>query len=220
MIEPVVTSQRRYDFAADFIRRKAKELRPGVVFDVGAGAAPMREPVEKAGLSYHAFDLYPGREVTRWDLSDPCPLQGTDAGLVLMMDVIEHLLNAGLALDHISSVVPEGGYLLISTPNPRWSKSRLHALATGFPSCFTQADLDRNRHVYPVWPHILLRLLEERGYRVEEYCLIRGKTLWPSLNPLHRYPLRLAHVLLCKAIERMDITAASMDYAFVAKKSG
>lgn len=50
MIRPTITYQRRYEFAADLVVRKAGSLEPPVVFDVGAGKAPMRIHVEKAGL--------------------------------------------------------------------------------------------------------------------------------------------------------------------------
>lgn len=219
MIRPTITNQRRYDFAEDLVVRKSGSLKPPVVFDVGAGKALMRSPVERAGLSWLGFDLdtsTPGVEA--WDLANPCPLQGQKAGLILLMDVIEHLLNPGLALDNLGAALADGGYLLISTPNPRWSKSRLHALLTGFPSSFTQSDLDLNRHVFPVWPHVLCRILEERGFLIEEYCLLRGKYGWPALSPLSSYPLRLLNALFCKTVERMDATAVSLDYAFVAKK--
>jgi len=219
MIRPTITAQRRYEFAAKFIADKSKVLKPPVVFDVGAGKAPMRETVERAGLNYYGFDLdvsTPG--IMSWDLSDPCPSKGVQAGVVLLMDVIEHLLNPGLALDHLCDVLADDGYLLVSTPNPRWSKSRLHALLTGFPASFTQDDLDLNRHVFPVWPHVLARILEERGFVVKHYCLLRGRTTWPSLFPISRYPLRLLHAGFCKIIEGIDATAASLDYAFVARK--
>jgi len=216
---PEITRQTRYLFAEKWVAQNSDRLNPPVVFDVGAGKAPMREKVEETGLRWIGFDLdcsTPG--VERWDLSEPCPQRGTKAGLVLLMDVIEHLLNPGLALDHISEVLDEGGYLLVSTPNPRWSKSRLHALMTGFPSCFTQSDLDLNRHVFPVWPHVLSRILEERGFVIEEYCLLRGRMSWPGLQPLVRFPIRWLHTAMCRLIESVDVTAVSPDYVYVARK--
>ena len=219
MIPPVITRQRRYGFAANFVARHGGSLKPPVVFDVGAGKAPMREPVEQAGLRWFGFDLDASTAgVERWDLSDPCPLAGQKAGLILLMDVIEHLLNPGLALNNLTEVLADGGYLLVTTPNPRWSKSRLHALLTGFPSSFQQSDLDLNRHVFPVWPHVLARVLEERGDVIQEYCLLRGRYGWPPLAPLATYPARFGHALACKLIENFDITAVSLDYAFLAQK--
>lgn len=211
--------QTRYTFAEKWVAANGNRLKPSVAFDVGAGKAPMREPVGQAGLRWYGFDLdvsTPGVEF--WDLSEPCPLRGVKAGLVLLMDVVEHLLNAGLALDHISDVLEVDGYLLLTTPNPRWSKSRLHALLTGFPSCFTQSDLDLNHHVFPVWPHVLSRILESRGFVIEEYCLLRGRMRWPGLRPILRFPLRFAHAAICRSIERLDTTAVSSDYAYIARK--
>ena len=103
MTKTLITQQTRYDYAASAIKALSPKLHPRVVFDVGAGAAPMRARAEEVGLAWFGFDLHPGSSlVSKWDLSDPCPKRNEKAGLVLLMDVLEHLENPGLALDHIA----------------------------------------------------------------------------------------------------------------------
>jgi hypothetical protein len=58
-MQTLITQQKRYDYAALKIRSLAPELKPRVVFDVGAGKGPMQDPSEQAGLAWHGFDLYP-----------------------------------------------------------------------------------------------------------------------------------------------------------------
>src|SRR5262249_50050963 len=130
---------------------------------------------------------------------------------------IEHLSNPGLALKHIREALVIGGHLIITTPNPRWSRSRIAALLSGFPNSFTQADLDYNRHIFPVWPHILKHLLNEAGFTVEQYATLDGVTHWPRLSS--RYVISFAHAFACKLIEAVDRTACGMSYGMIAVKS-
>jgi len=221
MTNTIITQQTRYDYAASVIKTLAPNLHPRVVFDIGAGAAPMRVPVEGSGLAWSGFDLHPQSSlVSKWDLSDPCPKRDEKAGLVLLMDVIEHLLNPGLALDHIDEVMAKGSFIVITTPNPRASRSRLHALFTGFPACFTTEDLTCNHHVFPVWQHVLEYMLTSRDFEIMEWCQLRGRHSIPRPGLQLRYPLRLMKAMVCRLIEASDRTAVSIDYGVVARKKG
>lgn len=214
-------SASRYEFAASFIREFAQTHRSAIVFDIGAGACPMREPVEAAGLTWIGFDLFPSSsQVNRWDLSERCPLTQPKANVVLMLDVIEHLLNPGIAIQNIAKVMEPGGVIVMTTPNPRWSRSRTHHLLTGDLACFTQHDLQWNHHVFPPFPHILLKILKDAGISVEKYITLDGTTRWP------RPRLSLDFLPLCaeaagrKLLERADPSACGMSYAFVARFDG
>lgn len=219
MIETVITQQRRYDYAASKIRALAPTMSPRVVFDVGAGKGPMQSPAEQVGLAWYGFDLYPEKSsVAKWDLDDPCPNRDEKAGLVLMMDVIEHLLNPGLALDNIVDAMAADSYLIITTPNPRASRSRLHALFTGYPVCFTRQDLTSNHHVFPVWQHVLEYILNSKGFDILEWCQLRGRHSFPPFQLHPRYVLRMGKAMTCRLIEAFDPTAASTDYAVLAKR--
>jgi SAM-dependent methyltransferase len=145
------------------------------------------------------------------------PEQEVTPNLVLLLDVIEHLVNPGLALANIAQVLPPNGQLVITTPNPRWSRSRLWALLHGTLSCFTQQDLDSNGHVFPVWPHILEKMLHDSGFEIVEYVTLDGRTAWPRGPFSVRYPLRCLVTLAMMAIEKSDRSACGMSYGIVAR---
>jgi len=190
-----------------------------VVFDIGAGDGRMRSPVEAAGGDYYGFDLAPVQtDITQWNLEIPLPTRHPRAGVALLLDVIEHCDNPLLALHHVAEALLPGGLLLLTTPNPRWSRSRFYALAKGTPSCFTQSDLESNHHVYPAWPHILQHQLGGVGLVTEEYVTLDGRTGWPRSPGTVRYPLRLLFAAAMKAVEAFDPSACGMSYAVVARK--
>ncbi|MDP3242155.1 MAG: methyltransferase domain-containing protein [Reyranella sp.] len=119
-----------YEFAYDSLRALAAELPSKVVFDIGAGDERMRR-VEELGFEWHGFDLKPRKEATPWDLNDPCPSNLTP-GAVMLLDVIEHCLNPGVALRNIAAVLPAGARIVVTVPNPGWSRSRIDVLLKAF----------------------------------------------------------------------------------------
>lgn len=209
----------RYEYALQCVRRLLPTLPSREIFDIGAGGTVMKYPVEQAGCTWRGFDLVPfSEQITAWDLTFPCPVQAASPGGVLLLDVIEHLPNPGLALANIAAILPPGGRLVMTMPNPRWSRSRIHALLHGNPACFTQADLDGNGHVFTPWPHIMLSMLCNAGFEVEDYVTLDGRYGLPD-GPLSiRYPVRLAHSLVLMLIERLDPSACGMSYGLVARK--
>jgi SAM-dependent methyltransferase len=212
-MQPTATlSQSRYDFAAEAARRFASPA--ATALDIGAGDGRMKPAIEGAGFHWRGFDREANGDIEAWDLNEPCP-QHVEASFAILLDVIEHLPNPGLALTNIGTVLVPGAKLVITTPNPRWSRSRFHALATGFPICFTEGDLS-NGHVFPTWPHILEELLGHYGFVVTEYATLDGPTIWPrGLSPA-RYAFAFAN----KIVERFDRSACGMSYAVVATYHG
>lgn len=190
------------------------------MLDIGAGDGRMQTPIEAAGGNYRGFDLFPAHpQITRWNLDEAPDKSSPLAGGALLLDVIEHCNNPGLALRHIAEALLPGAFLILTAPNPRWSRSRLSAVASGYPACFTPSDLDLNHHVFTPWPHIVEWLLRDAGFRVEQYVTLDGKTRWPGA-PYHlRYPVRLGVALAMKTIERRDPSACGMSYGVVARKT-
>ncbi len=219
MNRPETLKESRYEFAALVVRDLIDSLPGRIAFDVGAGACVMRKPIVDSGLQWEGFDISPqSTDVKRWDLDYPAPDGCKKAAVVLLLDVMEHLLNPGLGLQHVAEVMLPNGRLILTTPNPRWGRSRLHAVGTGFLGCFTQNDLDVNGHVFPLWPHVLEYMLSRTGFVVERYCTLDGWTTWPRGPITVRYPLRVGHALLNKIIELGDPTACGMSYGVVARK--
>ena len=203
----------RYAYAAQAVSEKA--ARPGscTVFDIGAHDGRMKEVVEACGYRWCGFDLRPEHpDVVAWDLTEPCPLTDRKANVVMLLDVIEHLVNPGIGLRNVRAVTQPGGALILTAPNPRWSRSRIHALLHGNPACFTQSDLDLNGHVFTPWPHILVKILADTGWEVVEFVTLDGRTTWPDRPLSPRYPLRLAHAAANKAIEWFDASACGMSF--------
>lgn len=219
MKNPTLSPSNRYEFVAKTLEILGSAAPGSVVYDIGAGDGRMRAAVEREGLKWCGFDGFaeaPG--VQRWNLDEACPQTEQRADLILLMDVIEHLRNPGIALEHIAAITKVGGRLVVTTPNPRWSRSRWHALQTGYLTCFTEDDLRLNSHVFPVWPHVMERLLDEAGFAVEDYVVIDGKTLWPPGPVRWNYPLRLLRAFCNKLVELYDPSAAGMSYAVVARR--
>jgi len=208
----------RYEYALEVAKRTPVSPGARVVFDIGAGEGSMKQTLEAADYQWFGFDLNPrGETIQPWDLTFPCPMQGVTPSLVLCLDVIEHLLNPGLALANIAQVLQPNCQLIITTPNPRWSRSRLWALLYGDLACFTQKDLDLNGHVFPVWPHVLEKILHDAGFEVVEYVTLDGKTVWPGRPFSLRYPLRCLVALAMMAIEYFDRLSCGMSYGVAAK---
>jgi 2-polyprenyl-3-methyl-5-hydroxy-6-metoxy-1,4-benzoquinol methylase len=169
----------RYEYAMSVIERLSAAPASQEVFDVGCGDGRLKEAVEGAGFCWKGFDLKPASaEIAQWNLQEPCPAE-IRAAVVLLLDVIEHTVNPGMALASLFGVMEPGGILILTAPNPRWSRSRIHALLYGTPACFTQSDLDLNGHVFTSWPHVLERMLCDAGFEIVEFVTLDGRTSWP-----------------------------------------
>lgn len=207
----------RYEFAFDTLRTLVPSLPSKTVFDIGSGDGQMRR-IESLGLSWHGFDLAPSPGSSHWDLNQPCP-DPSLAGAAIMLDVIEHCVNPGLALKNVAAALQPQARLIVTAPNPRWSRSRTHALFRGYALCFTQSDLDLNHHVFTTWPHILQKMLNDAGFAVDGYVTLDGVTRFWDRPMSATYPIRCLNSLSHILIERLDPSACGMSYGLVASKT-
>jgi hypothetical protein len=169
------------------------------------------------GFKWLGFDINGREDLTRWDISDPCPVS-EKAGVVFLLDVIEHCVNPGMALKHIGDAMEKRGILVLTAPNPRWSGSRAHYLFRGNLSGFTQRDLDENHHVFTPWPHVLRKFLRDAGLEIETYVTLDGVAR-PFDRPGKLFlPARYILNLLQMFIERLDRSACGMSYGLIARK--
>ena len=209
----------RYEWAYQSLVELLPLAPSPIVSDIGAGGGEMHPLTQKAGGKWQGFDLFPkSPEIQQWNLEQPAPAECPSAGIIIMLDVLEHLSNPWLGTHNIANTLLPGGFLILTVPNPRWSRSRLHALAKGYPTCFTQSDLDLNHHVFTPWPHIVEKLLNDTGFSIKSYVTLDGPTQWPGTPYNLRYPMRCTVALLNMAIERYDSTACGMSYGIVAQK--
>jgi len=218
--KPLNLAISRYEWAYQCLHELLPVAPSRIVSDIGAGDGKMHSLTEAVGGHWQGFDLAPQLpEVHSWNLDYPAPTKSQSAGIIVMLDVLEHLSNPWLGIQHLGETLLPEGFLILTVPNPRWSRSRLYALAQGYPACFTQSDLDVNHHVFTPWPHVVEKLLNDTGFGIESYVTLDGSTGWPGGPYNLRYPLRCAVALLNMAIEKRDSSACGMSYGIVAQKN-
>lgn len=189
------------------------------VFDIGSGNESLRGEIGKLGLHYQSFDLFPKNEnIRRWNVEETFPYQGT-ADVAVCLEIVEHLNNPWLGIRNVGAAIRPGGFLLMSTPNPSWSESRLRLLSTGVLGMFTEEDLRVNHHVFTPWQHIIRSLLLDNGFENIRFNALGEKTsvfarpLWGL-----KLPLRVGFRLVKKLIENLDGAAIGPLYGVQAQK--
>jgi Methyltransferase domain len=206
-----------FDYATAALRRLKPSLPSTMVFDIGPGACGMKDRVESEGLRWRGFDLVASHDVEEWNVSEPGSVEGT-AGTVLLIEVLEHLVNPGIALKNIAAVMEPGAYLIMTTPNPHWSGSRVNMFFRGVASGFSPQDLEENHHVFTPWPHVIARFLSYAGLTLEEYVTISGKTrLFGSAGNLPK-PVRYGLNTILIVMEWLDSSAVGMSQGMIARK--
>ena len=207
----------RYTYVCDYLKGLENE-KPLVIADVGAGTSVVRKECENDFLQFHEFDLQPKcSRVMQWNIEQPCP-EEMKADIVILMDVIEHLWNPGLGISNLHDILRPGGTLLLSTPNPSWSKTRVQFPFRSTISCFTERDLFSNHHVFTPWHHILLELLRKNGFFIEQHVTLESKLQFPKLKPYWSLLPRSLAFFAAKAIERRNPSALGINYLLVARK--
>lgn len=215
--------QNRYEWTAEKILDifNDQKLEALILFDIGARDSILKQYLTTIPVEYKAFDLNPiSLETEKWDIEERFPYSHPFPHAVALLEVIEHLKNPGICLENIGKTVSPGGYLILTTPNPQWSASRLSLLSTGVLTCFTQSDLDVNHHVFTPWVHIIEKLLKDAGFEIQEYVTLEGKT------KIFDETLRGGNILkkviariIKKLIERRDAASCGMSYGIIARKT-
>lgn len=210
----------RFDFAYNTSKSLlGKNPHFKTVFDIGSGNELMKNKIKSLGLNYSSFDLFPSTEnVKKWNVEDPFPYEGK-ADIIIMLEVIEHLNNPWLSLKNIAASLNDGGYLILSTPNPTWSGSRLSLLSNGYLDMFRIQDLELNHHVFIGWRHIVKQVLLDNHFSEIEMKLLGKKTSFFAY-PIWglKLPFRLIYRLIKILIEKRDPLAIGALYGVIAKK--
>jgi len=213
----------RYEWSAIKINEiadcyfKSKKI---TLYDVGSRDNVLKKYIAPTGVDYYAFDLEPlDKTAEEWDIEKPFPYKHAAPQIITMLEIVEHLKNPWICMKNIAETIEPGGYLILTTPNPGWSNSRIDLLKGGYLSCFSQSDLDLNHHVFTPWPHIVTRLLTDSGFEIQEFSTLDGKTniFDKNLKGL-TIPFKLISRLAKKAIELRDKTSCGMSYGIIAKR--
>jgi len=217
---PVVSANLRenhYEYAEGALARIAPTLPSRALFDIGPGDGRMRR-LARLGFTWTGFDREGWADVCAWDLAEPCPAGKNVAGAALLLEVVEHLPNPLVGLRHIADALQDGGVLILTTPNARWSASRVTMLFRGVPGGFSARDLKENHHVFFPLPHVLERFLAEAGFCIEEYVTLNGWTTPLRNDGTLFFPARFLLNLILMVIERLDPTSRGMGIGLIARK--
>jgi len=110
------------------VMRATRGIPPATVLDVGAGSGFFSRALLEAGRAEKAVCIDPGYPADRNEMVAGRPLlfrrtlagQGADVGLVLLMDVLEHVQDdAGLVREYAGKV-PPGTRFIVTVPAYQW----------------------------------------------------------------------------------------------------
>lgn len=201
-------------FANTMLDKYYQKAPNSVVSDIGAGFGFMKPKIESIGGVWQPFDYYKKHEeITVWDLNKPEPTSAKKAGTVIFLEVLEHLSNPSLALNNIVNHMEQGAHIILTTPNPRSSKSVINLFQKGSLYSFQEKHI-KEHHVFTPWEHVVRFLLETNGFEVLEYGII-------DLNYQKRKPGNLKDrfkIMMERYIERKHPKSKGLSYGLVAKK--
>jgi 2-polyprenyl-3-methyl-5-hydroxy-6-metoxy-1,4-benzoquinol methylase len=145
------------------------------VLDLAAGTGALLLRLKDAGFSdLHATELDPAKfgpvegvtpRVVDLNTDFAAPL-GRRFGVVLAIEIIEHLESPRHFLSQVRELMEDDGLLLLSTPNVADWIGRLKFLFTGELRYFTEWHYRRNGHISPLTDTQLRLLLKETGFGV------------------------------------------------------
>lgn len=159
-------------FANEMLDKYYQDAPNNIISDIGAGFGHMRVKVESLGGIWQPFDYIQKMDYSIiWDLNNPTPKNVSKAGMVIFLEVLEHLANPLLGIENIANHMEKGGILILTTPNPQSSKNRLTLLFKGVLYAFQEKHLIEN-HVFTPWEHIVRHFLESSGFEILEYAIV------------------------------------------------
>ncbi len=214
MKDKITEYMNREVFANAMLDKYYKEAPNHIVSDIGAGFGFMKAKIKSLNRNWQPFDFYKKHEeITVWDLNNPEPTTAKKAGMVVFLEVLEHLSNPELALKNISNHMEQGAYIILTTPNPRSSKSIINLFRKGALYSFQEKHI-REHHVFTPWEHVVEFFLEKVGFELLEYAIV-------DLNYQKRKPGNLKDrfkIMIERYIEKRNQKSKGLSYGMVARK--
>jgi SAM-dependent methyltransferase len=211
----IVTFKNRGEFAKTMLQKYFPISPNYIVSDIGAGFGHMKNDVLALKAKWQPIDYVKKiDESIIWNLDNIAPNKVEKAGVVLFLEVLEHLNNPLLGIQNISNHIEKGGVLILSTPNPQSSKNTLSLFLRGSLYAFQEKHLIEN-HVFTPWKHIVEYFLLQSNFEILEYAIIdthykERKIL--SIKDWIKYKIE-------SFIEYRNPLAKGMSYGIVAKKA-
>jgi len=168
----IKTYYNRAEFANQMLDKYYSEAPNNIISDIGAGFGHMKDKIESLNAFWQPFDYIKKMDDTIiWNLNNESPKNVKKAGVVVFLEVLEHLDNPFLGIQNIANHIKKDGYLILTTPNPQSSKNRINLMLKGVLYAFQKKHLDEN-HVFTPWEHIVRFFLEKNGFEILEYAIV------------------------------------------------
>ena len=159
-------------FAMEMLQKYIEKVPNKIVSDIGAGFGHMKEPIESLNAKWQPFNhVRKIDEAIIWNLNDSAPKNVQKAGMVIFLEVLEHLDNPLLGIQNISNHMNQNGILVLTTPNPQSSKNTLSLFLRGSLYAFQEKHLKEN-HVFTPWKRIVFEFLKRCGFEIMEYAIV------------------------------------------------
>lgn len=160
-----------------------KDVPPGDVLDVAAGAGYTSARLADLGHRVRAIDIHPEQFVPREipfvkaDLNHRLPFDDATFDGVLALEIIEHLEAPRAFVRELARVAKPGGTVVISTPNITSLRSKLRFLWNGEFTLFFNAErrtrdpfcAEASGHISPILPWLLEIFLRDAGLEPREW---------------------------------------------------
>jgi len=167
--EKIKTYINRGEFANEMLDKFYKNSPNHIISDIGAGFGHMKTKIDNLNAVWQPFDYFQKMDETIiWNLNNPHPTKSKKAGVVLFLEVLEHLDNPFLGIQNIAAHMEKEGYLILTVPNPQFSKNVLNLFLKGTLYAFQKKHIKEN-HVFTPWEHIVRSFLERNGFEILEY---------------------------------------------------
>ena len=208
------TFKNREEYVINMLKKYSSQTTSKTLSDIGSGMGWLKPIAEEFKFEWQPFDSV--RKIDAaiiWDLNLPCPPIADRAGICVFLEVLEHLPNPLLSIQNIANHLLPGAVLIMSVPNPSWSRNRLNHLLKGALFSFQKKHLEEH-HVFTTWRHIVEYFFVESGFEILEY---------QAIDPHEIKPKSIKSFVLSKLqkiIEKRDPTAVGLSYGLVLRKKG